>query len=190
MADEWVNILNGFKEIFSAPFKDLSIWWLLAPIIMFWVILEIYFSRYKTEKLGWNSTLGYGLNMFWIGIISLRTLFANDFELFTLGKILFLAFIAMYSIFIISVSFTHKLKQKIFFLFASPTLVYFLSGIAVLWFNDLLKIHLWVVIDLIILYIIILILELILKKVIPSAPGESELEGMAIDDISFGNAQK
>ncbi len=89
MADEWVNILNGFKEIFSSPFKDLSIWWLLAPIILFWIILEIYFSRYKTEKLGWNSTLGYGLNMFWIGIISLRTLFANDFELFTWGKILF-----------------------------------------------------------------------------------------------------
>ena len=195
MVDIWANILDGFREIFSAPFKDLSIWWLLVPIIVFWIILEIYFSRYKTEKLSWSSTLGYGLNMFWMGIISLRTLFTNDFELFTWSKILFLAFITMYSIFIIFISFTHKLKQKIFLLFVSPTLVYFFSGIAVLWFNDLLKIHLWVVIDLIILYIIILILEVILKKVVPGAPGGPELEdtgigGTGMNDTGFGNIGK
>ena len=53
MAGIWTNILSGFKEIFSAPLRDISILWLLIPIILFWFVLEIYFGKYKGEKLGW-----------------------------------------------------------------------------------------------------------------------------------------
>ena len=107
MAEIWANILIGFKEIFSAPFRDLSILWILVPIILFWFIMEVYFGRYKEEKLGWNSALGYGMSMFWIVIISLRTLLANNFEIFSLDKLLFLIFVAAYSVLIIYISFTH-----------------------------------------------------------------------------------
>ena len=47
MAEIWTNILGGFKEIFSSPFRDLSILWLLIPIILFWLVMEVYFGRYK-----------------------------------------------------------------------------------------------------------------------------------------------
>jgi len=181
MATILENILTGFKEIFSAPLRDLSIFWLLIPIILFWIIMEVYFGRYKEEKLGWNSALGYGLSMFWIVIISFKTLFENNFDLFSIDKLLFVIAVAAYSVFIIFISFTHRLKEKIFFLFTSPTLVYFLFGIAVLLVNDLLDITLWVIIDLVILYILILIFETILKKLIPAAPSsvsgkDSELD--------------
>jgi len=181
MVDIWSNILIGFKEIFSAPFKDLTILWLLIPIILFWFILEIYFSRYKEEKLGWSSALGFGLSMFWIVVISFRTMFENNFELFSIDKLLFIIFIAIYSGFIIYVSFTHKIKAKIFFLFTSPTIVYYLFGIAVLLVNNLLKITLWVIVDLIIFYIIIIIFEIIMKKIIPSAPESSSVSGNGSD---------
>lgn len=173
MAEVWINILSGFKEIFSAPLRDLSILWFLTPLVLFWLILEIYFGRFKSEKLGWNTALGYGLSMFWIVIISFKTMFENNFELFSIGKLLFVIFVAAYSIFIISISFTHRLKEKIFFLFTSPTIVYYLFGVTLLLIGDLLKINFWVFIDLIILYIIILILEIILKKIIPAASEDS-----------------
>ena len=89
MSNTLTNILAGFGEIFSSPFKDHSIFWILIPIIVFWFVLEIYFGSYKKEKLGWNTALGYGLSMFWIVVISLRTLFANNFELFSIDKLLF-----------------------------------------------------------------------------------------------------
>ncbi|MFH0868161.1 MAG: hypothetical protein V1831_02525 [Candidatus Woesearchaeota archaeon] len=168
MADILLSILGGFEEIFSAPLKDLSILWLLLPVILFWFILEIYFGRYKKERLGWNTALGNGLNLFWVVIISFRALFEKGLELFSIDKLIFVIFISVYSAFIIFVSFTHKLKERIFFLFASPTIVYYLSGIAILWIHGLITISFWVIIDLIILYIIILILETILKKIIPS----------------------
>lgn len=195
MADVWTNILDGFREIFISPSRDFSILWILIPIIFFWFTLEVYFGRYKDEKLGWNSALGYGMSMFWIVIISFKTLFANNFELFKLDKLLFIIFIAVYSIIIIYISFTHTSKEKIFFLFTSPTIIYYLFGIAVLWVNDLLIMTLWVAIDLIILYIIILIFEIILKKLIPAASGSS-LSGDAgigskeLSDKSFGDIGK
>jgi hypothetical protein len=186
MAEIWVNILSGFKEIFSAPLNDLSILWLLIPIILFWFIMEVYFGRYKTEKLGWNSALGYGLSMFWIVVISFKTIFENNFELFSIDKLLFVIFVAAYSVFIIFISFTHRLKAKIFFLFTSPTIVYFLFGISLLLVNGLLDISFWVIIDLIIFYIIILIFETILRKLIPGALGDSGGD-IATGDIGIGS---
>ena len=186
MAEIWTNILGGFKEIFSSPFRDFSILWLLIPIIIFWLVMEVYFGRYKEEKLGWNSALGYGLSMFWIVVISFKTIFENNFELFSIDKLLFVIFVAVYSVIIIFISFTHRMKAKIFFLFTSPTLVYYLFAIALLLVNDLLNISLWVIIDLVILYIIILIFELILKKLIPAAPESGGIES-GMDDIGMGD---
>lgn len=176
MANIADNVLLGFKEIFSAPLKDTSIWWLLAPIILFWLVIEIYFGRHKKEKLGWNTALGNGLNMFWIVVISLKALFEQELGLSSLDKLAFVILIALYSAFIIFVSFTHKLKEKVFFLVSSPTAVYYLSAIAVLWIQDLLAINVWVAIDLLILYMIILVFESILKKLIPSAAAAEHTE--------------
>ena len=176
MANIADNMLSGFDEIFSAPLKDPSIWWLLAPIVLFWLVIEIYFGRHKKEKLGWNTALGNGLNMFWIVIISLKALFEQELSLASLDKMVFVIFIALYSVFIIFVSFTHRLKEKVFFLVSSPTAVYYFSAIAVLWIHNLLAINIWVAIDLLILYFVILVFEAILKKLIPPAAAAEHTE--------------
>ena len=51
MAEIWTNILEGFREIFTSPSRDYSILWIIIPIIFFWLTLEVYFGRYKDEKL-------------------------------------------------------------------------------------------------------------------------------------------
>jgi len=176
MAEIWANLGNGFNEIFSAPFKDASIWWLLTPILLFWIIIEIYFGRHKTEKLGWNTALGNGLSMFWIVVISFKVLFTESLGLFSVDKLIFIIFIAIYSFFIIFSSFTHKIKENVFFLIASPSAVYYLSAIAVLWIHDLFTISIWIITDLIILYLIVLIFESILKRVIPEVSSQEHNE--------------
>lgn len=186
MATIWTNILDGFKEIFSSPFKDITVLWLLVPIILFWLILEIYFGMHKEEKLGWNTALGNGLSISWVVVISLKTMFENNFELFSWDKLLYIIFIAIYSGLIIYISFTHKLEEKIFFLFTSPTIIYYFLGIAVLWVHDALSISLWIFIDLIILYIVVLILDTIFKKLLPAAPeGAGAEPGMG--DMGMGD---
>ena len=174
MAPIFENLIYGFNQILLAFTKDPSIWWLIAPVVLFWVIIEIYFGRYKNERLGWNTALGNGLSMFWIVVISLKTLFDKSLGLYSNDKLFFIIFIAVYSFFIILISFTHRIKENLFFLIASPTIVYFLSLIAILWINNLLLIDLWVAADLIILYVAVLIVEFLLRKLVPAASEEEK----------------
>ncbi len=160
------NLGNGFADIFKPIFIDPSLFWYLGPILLFWLVLEIYFSKYKKEELGWNTALGNGLSVFWVLIISMKYLFDNHMENFEWTKFIALIAIMLYATFIVLNAFSHKLRAKVSFLLASPTATYFLSGLAIIWTHGKLEITRWVLIDLVIFYGFVLIIDLILKKLI------------------------
>jgi len=162
----FLNLWTALLDIFKSIFHDPSIFWFLGPIILFWLVLEIYFSKYKKEELGWNTALGNGLSVFWILIISIKYLFENHMENFEWPKFIALIVIMLYALFIIINSFSHKIRANVSFLLASPSVIYYLSGIAILWTYGNLEITRWVLIDLVLLYGIVLLLELILKKLV------------------------
>lgn len=161
-----LNLWTGIKEIFGSMFHDPSIWWFLAPIIVFWLILEIYFSEYKKEELGWNTALGNGLSVFWMLIVSTKYIFEDHLKNFAWSKFFILIIFMLYASFIIYNSFSHKLSAHVSFLLASPTLTYYLSGVAILWTYGNLNVNIYVLVDLILLYGVILLFELVLKKLI------------------------
>jgi len=166
------DLLIGFKEIFSAPLRDPSVLWLLAPTVSLWLILEIYFEFHKSEQLGWNTALGNGVSLCWIVIGLLKNAFEGYQDYF---KITFLILLLIYSILIIYISFTHKLSAKITYTLASPTLVYFLSSVAVLYTYGLLVPSLPVIIDLlIILGLAVLIIQAIKRFTPEEFEAESE----------------
>lgn len=179
----FINLGKAFVEIFKPMFVDPSLFWYLGPILLFWLILEVYFSKYKTEDLGWNTALGNGLSVFWVLTISMKYLFDNNRENFEWIKFIALLVMMLYAIFIIMNSFSHKLKQKASFLLASPTITYYLSGVAILWTYGELEITMWVLIDLVIFYGIVLIIELILKRLIKGK--ESGLGDMGLGKDEF-----
>ncbi len=165
------DLLRGFLEIFKPMFVDPSLFWYLGPILIFWFILEIYFSRYKSEELGWNTALGNGLSVFWVITISIKYLFDNHRENFNWIKFIALILILLYAVFIIINSFSHKLHEKLSFLLASPTATYYLSGVAIMWTYGKLEMTLFVFIDLIIFYLFVLLLSFFLKKLIKGKEG-------------------
>ncbi len=173
------NLGEGFVEIFKPMFVESSLFWYLGPILLFWLIFEVYFSKYKKEELGWNTALGNGLSVFWILIISMKYLFDNKMENFEWTKFIALLVILIYAVFIIINSFSHKLREKVSFLLASPTITYYLSGVAILWTYGKLELTRWVLIGLVIFYGFVLLIELILKRMIKGKePG--------IEDIGLG----
>ena len=166
-----INIGKALGEIFKPMFVDPSLFWYLGPILLFWFILEIYFSKYKSEELGWNTALGNGLSVFWVLTISMKYLFDNHRENFEWIKFIALLIIMLYAIFIIINSFSHKLREKVSFLLASPTATYYLSGVAILWTYGELEITMWVLTGLIIFYGFVLLLSVFLKKLIKGKEG-------------------
>jgi len=74
------EILDGFLTIFKSPSNDWSVMWLLAPIFLFWIVLEIYFDKHKKEALGWNTALGDGLSLFWVAITCVKYVVGQEFS--------------------------------------------------------------------------------------------------------------
>lgn len=176
---------DAFLQIARAPFLDLSVLWLLAPILVFWIVLEIYLDKHKDEKLGWNTALGNGLSMFWVVVTAMRHIFQEGIELNWI-KLLAISLILAYALFIIIISFTHRFRDKIVFPLASPTPVYFMSGIAILWAFDSLAITWWILLDLVILFLLIGGIEHLIRMNMP-AGGEGE---SLDDDLGFSERQR
>lgn len=167
----------AFKDIAAAPFQQLSVWWFLTPIIIFWIILEVYFGKHKSEELGWNTALSNGMALVWVNIESMRFLWQNHPEPFWL-RFVIVSTILCYGFFIIFISFTHKLSSKTTYALASPNPIYYFSYISVLWGHGVLTLTWWVFLDLIIIYPIILLFFAIIKKILPRAKDDSDSGGL------------
>jgi hypothetical protein len=66
------DIGAGFYDIGLALTSDLGVWWLLIPIFLLWIAMEVYFGEYKQERMGFSSTLANGVTLFWISLTSFR----------------------------------------------------------------------------------------------------------------------
>ena len=164
------ELLIGFVELFSAPFKDITVFWLIIPLFVMWLILEVYFGKHKSEKLGWNTALGNGMTLTWISLDMIKNLFfvAPTDKWLKFGVMM--GFL-VYGVIVIFTAFKHKVSEKIAFMVAAPTPIYYFAGIAVLWAFGTLQLTLVIIIDIFILFTLVLIFTWILKKMMKSDVG-------------------
>jgi hypothetical protein len=164
------EMLKGFWQIFTAISKDWSVMWLLAPVIILWILLEVYFGLHKSEKLGWNTALGNGFVLIWVTLGILRDIFKGSVQGKT-GQIIIMVLLVIYGGFVCYLAFTHKAVEKVSFLLASPYLIYFLSMYLLLWGYDLLEVNLYIIIDVVIIFFFLLLLKTILRNMLPDISG-------------------
>ncbi len=165
------GIFPALLEIAKAPLAKPSLIWQLAPILCIWILVEFYFGTHKKERLGWNTALSNGISLFWIVISGMQHIF-SDVELFTWLKFGLISLIALYSIFIVYISFKHTFKPKLTFLFASPTPLFYFSALVLLFAHDLIKLNITMFIAIALLFIVIVIFVTILKKLLPEMKEE------------------
>ena len=164
-------MLEGFGHIFSAPFTEFSVLWLIIPLFLLWLVLEVYFDIHRGEKLGWNTALGNGITLFWITADVMRALFERSPADFWARFGITMA-VLLYAIMIIYFSFTHKISEKWDYPLSSPTPIYFIAGVTILWGYGVLKVDGIVALDILILFFAVLLLKQILRWIIPSKEGE------------------
>ena len=169
------DVVAAMGEFFRAPFVDLSLLWQLIPVLLIWILMEWYFGMYKNEKLGWNSAVGNGVSLFWIGVTSMQHVFSNRI-LMTTERIIILGLIISYSLFIIYVSFKHKIRAKIDFFLASPTPIYFASFVVLLYAHDTISFTVAMFVAIIVILGLLLIVDKVIRTLIPEASND-EPEG-------------
>jgi len=148
------ELFSGFGAIREALFTDLSLWWVLAPIVVLWVSMEVYFGEYKREQLGFSSALANGISLSWIAFSALRLFFSEGFSIGA-PEFYALAFFAIYGVFVVVIAFRHAFSPRVVNYLAAPSLIYLFSTLAVLWGQNLLEISIPVLAALLIILAII-----------------------------------
>ncbi len=74
MAITGADIVNYFsqgvfprlEEIVYTPLTNPEILWTILPLLGIAFFIELYFGRYKTEELGWNTAFGNTISLLWV----------------------------------------------------------------------------------------------------------------------------
>lgn len=155
----WSEVGAGVLHVLSAPFRDPSVLWTLIPLLLMWILLEVYFARWH-EQLGWNSGLANAVTLFWVSVTSLQIVFSSVFS-WSKFTVFFLGIV--YALLLAFVMFRHAVSERFAFLMASPLFVYFLSMVFVLWARDLVSMSWYVFVAIIVLFLVFVVLDVVLK---------------------------
>lgn len=157
------DLLFAFQEILDAFAKDFSIWWVLTPIFLLWIFMELYFGEYKHEEFGFSSSLANGVSLLWISVTSLHIFFLDGPLVISL-RFFLLFFFLCYGLFIIWAAFWHRFSEHVTGVIASPSIVYFFSTLSVLWSQRLLDITLSIGVALLFLFVLIFLTFFLIKR--------------------------
>lgn len=167
-------MFNYLLIIYNSLFTDLTIWWVLAPIFILWFVMEIYSGQYKNESVNWNTMLTSGVSLSWINILSIKSLVSMDLDYYY-PVFIFLAIVFIYGAFLFYISFTHRIKYKIVLYLSNPTHIYFLSIVSVLFGYGLLDFNMFIVVNLVLLFVFMICVFYFIKKYLLGLWGDIEV---------------
>jgi len=170
----WLSYVGALKTIFTSPFSHTNILWQLTPVLILWIILEVYFDTHKHESLGWNTALGNAISLSWIVLGSIQTIFADKkasiysgITYFTWTTFFILLILLVYAFFIGYISFSHSFSSKTTYFLAYPTIVYFLALTGILFGYGIIMPNKWTFLALGSIWIAIGLLKLIFWWLLP-----------------------
>lgn len=75
-------------DLLFAPIRYPEIVWILFPMITGIILMEIYFGRYKEEKLGWNTAVGNAMVLVFVAMDLFKKIYGIDSNPFDVIKTL------------------------------------------------------------------------------------------------------
>ncbi len=128
------SLSNGLERaiyILSQPLSNENLMWILVPLFLTLILMELYFGRYKKEELGWNTAFGNSLILIFVSANLINHLINNNlwadpvkagvvFTLLILGFTLTL------------LDYFHALPEKLAFTVSSKFPISFIAFLAIL----------------------------------------------------------
>ncbi|PIR69411.1 MAG: hypothetical protein COU47_03510 [Candidatus Niyogibacteria bacterium CG10_big_fil_rev_8_21_14_0_10_46_36] len=170
------SLLQAFSNIRGVLTADVSIWLLLTPLVVLWVATEFYYGEYKREQFGFSSALTSGMSLVWVSLVAVRVLFLFDREggIFALFETWILLAFVLYGLFIVYASFTHIVTLRAMGKVAAPSLLYFLSIVAVILGEGTLALNYYILLAFSIVFIVLVAFFFIIKRYFLGLRGDIE----------------
>ena len=162
-----------FAELVQAPFAFPDMVWMTLPLLVSTVFMQVYFGRYKSEKVGWNTALSNALVLIFVGIDSIRFLISSfgfpgilvPAALLKLGAVLL---VLLYGLLLSIFDFFHKIPMKVAFIISSPATVNILAYLNLAVIYSSIPIDLVTIIAGAVLFVILFVVFHIIRWVTPS----------------------
>jgi len=138
------SIVERFIELITAPYYHKEMLWIVLPLIIALILMQLYFGRYRKEELGWNSAVGNSLALIFVSMDLLRRIYTTssskaifDVIFGNFKEVLVVFVIGLVSFWLLFGEFFHLLPKKLVFLVSSslPTTVVAYMGIVLIYTN-------------------------------------------------------
>ncbi len=120
-------VYSRAQEIVLAPYTAPTILWTILPLMLTTFMLGLYFGRYKTEELGWNTAFGNTISLLWVTTALIRFLYEEygSWVFFTWDpaghtpKVIVIGFLSLWAFLLAICNFFHALPKWLSFLISS-----------------------------------------------------------------------
>ncbi len=142
-------------DLLFAPFLHPQMFYIILPMIITLVVLELYEGRYTKEELGWNSAVGHALVLIFVSVDLLKTIYPGvapstmlsdiwfnitHFSAETGGAVstLIAAAIGIYGLLLLFLDFLHWLPKRFAFFISGNLQIHLLAyvGIAIVYSHN------------------------------------------------------
>lgn len=126
------EIINRLLEIVRAPYYAYDMLWMLVPLFIALLLMELYFGRYKKEELGWNTAFGNSLVLIFVCVDLFRWLYThNSLNFFSL-KMMLAVSVGVIGIMLTIIDFFHLLPKTLAYGLGSKLPMNFIACMAVI----------------------------------------------------------
>lgn len=188
------TVFPRFLEIISSPFTTLEMLWIAVPLIIVLLFIQIYFGRWRNEKLGWSSAFANWITLFFVGVNLFREMIVRYSAFDAVPIEVIWKFFLIFLIFLMAISFMiilflHAIPKSASYLISSPLTIYTFAFIMISIVYSDIPLDLPTLIASLLVYIVILIIFKIVKFFVPPSEQakrylhEKEVEKQKEDSI-------
>lgn len=172
IAKIWPRVLN----LVLAPIRSPDMLWIVAPLFIAFILMQLYFAYHVTEKLGWNTAFGNSIALIFVSVNLMRHLYLNfgilGITIFGSGLLKALIVIGLFLIGLIQMflDFLHWFPEKLTFFLQSSLPVNLLAYVAiVVVYSDEVPIDRYTAMAGLAIFVILFAFTMLLKIMIPKS---------------------
>ena len=174
-----LNVLEYFTQFVFPRFSEIvlallnySVLGAVAPLLITLLFLDVYFGRWKNEKLGWNTAFGNSIVLLFVSVNLFSSLWGRYSEnIFlratVLPKFILVMLIMTQAVLLMTVVYLHAIPKNFSFFLASPLTINLLAFITIILVYAEIPLDIHTFTAALILYILMYLIFLYIKHLIP-----------------------
>lgn len=160
-------VLSRMNFMVTAPMKNMEMLWSVIPLIISFIVLQLYFGRYKEEELGWNTAVSNSLIWLFVGANLMRYLYStggvsiNDPRTMVSLSVIGLGFVILF------LNFNHLWPEGLAFTLSSALIINYHAFISILFVYTNIPMDSVTVLAATALFVVLVVLDLIVRIIEP-----------------------